>query len=206
MNSEDNAILIFSKNPVEGEVKTRLIPEWGTEGALKIYKDILKKTIETVKQSDVSGIYLFCTPDLDNPFLKFCSLQYELKLELQQGNNLGERMANAIQSVLQQFANVVIIGSDCPELTCNDINLAFDKLNKKYDLVLGPSEDGGYYLIGMNGDYPDIFQGINWGSNNVLSMTRERIKLHHLNAYELEAKWDLDRPEDVHRYFRSRGS
>lgn len=204
MSNKKSALLIFSKNPVEGKVKTRLIPELGTEGALHLYKDVLKKTIESVKQSKASDFYLFCTPVLDDPFLQFCSRQYDLILELQNGDDLGDRMSNAISKVLKQSSNVIIVGCDCPELTYRDINIALEKLTCGIDVVLGPSEDGGYYLIGMNKLHEELFQNIQWGKDSVLADTREIIETHNLTAYELEMKWDLDRPEDVHRYFRSR--
>ncbi|NNE37284.1 MAG: glycosyltransferase [Gammaproteobacteria bacterium] len=206
MSNRNNALIIFSKNPVEGKVKTRLVPEWGSEGALKIYKDLLKKTIETVKQSEISDIYIYCTPNLEDSYLQFCSSQYELKLELQKGKDLGERMANAIHDMTQKYSNVIIVGCDCPELSYKDINLAAEKLNVDFDLVLGPSEDGGYYLIGMNNYFPEVFQDIDWGTGSVLSETRRHISEQGLMVYELDTKWDLDRPEDVHRYFRSRQS
>ncbi len=204
MSEQRNAVLIFSKNPVEGDVKTRLIPDWGTEGAMKIYKDVLKKTIETVKLSDEVDVYIYCTPDLDDPFIQFCANQYELKPSLQRGRDLGERMANAIADLMGVYNNVIIVGSDCPELNIKDINLTIEKLNSGHDLVIGPSEDGGYYLIAMNKNLPVVFENIDWGSEEVLSKTRKHIVNHKISAYELEIKWDLDRPEDVHRYFRSR--
>lgn len=114
-------------------------------------------------------------------------------------------MANAIADLMGVYTNVIIVGSDCPELNIKDINLTIEKLNSGHDLVIGPSEDGGYYLIAMNKDLPVVFENIDWGSEEVLSKTRKHIVNHKISAYELEIKWDLDRPEDVHRYFRSRG-
>jgi len=175
MNKENSAIIIFTKNPVEGHVKTRLIPEWGTEGALHLYKDILKKTIESVKQSEIDHIYIYCTPDLENPYLQFCSRQYEIDLVLQRGSNLGERMNNAFVEILNQYSHAIIVGCDCPELNSQDINIANEKL-------------------------------INWGCDSVLDDTRNHISSNDLKSFELEQKWDLDMPDDVHRYFRSRSS
>ena len=206
MNKKNSAVIIFSKNPVEGCVKTRLIPEWGTEGALHLYKDVLKKTIESVRQSDIDDIYIYCTPDLDNSFLQFCSRQYDLKLVLQQGNNLGERMSNAFVRILKEYSRAIIVGCDCPELSSRDINIANEKLKSKCDIVIGPAEDGGYYLIGMQEPHPEVFENINWGCDSVLADTRNHIETNNLKPFELEQRWDLDRPEDVHRYFRSRKS
>ena len=206
MNKENSAIIIFTKNPVEGHVKTRLIPEWGTEGALHLYKDILKKTIESVKQSEIDHIYIYCTPDLENPYLQFCSRQYEIDLVLQRGSNLGERMNNAFVEILNQYSHAIIVGCDCPELNSQDINIANEKLKNEFDIVIGPAEDGGYYLIGMHEPHPEVFENINWGCDSVLDDTRNHISSNDLKSFELEQKWDLDMPDDVHRYFRSRSS
>jgi uncharacterized protein len=198
---KDIALLVFTKAPIEGQVKTRLIPKLGTEGALLLYKDLVKKTLETAAASDINDIYLYCTPDIKHPYLKFCSDNFEVGLVLQQGHDLGEKMSTAFVEMFAQYNKVLIIGCDCPVITRHDINLATKKLFEGLDVVIGPSEDGGYYLIGMSQTHTLLFQDINWGTSSVLEETRKKIFQLDLESHELPEKWDLDRPEDIYRYF-----
>jgi glycosyltransferase A (GT-A) superfamily protein (DUF2064 family) len=114
-------------------------------------------------------------------------------------------MHNAIVENLNLHSSVLIIGCDCPELGIQDLHDAITALKHDKDVVIGPSEDGGYYLIGMNHDYPELFTGIEWGSANVIDQTRRRTVDLELNITELDMKWDVDRPEDVYRYMRLQG-
>lgn len=204
MNKKELALIIFTKTPVEGKVKTRLIPKWGTEGALLLYKDLLKQTLETAKSSNIDDVYLFCTPSLDSPLIKFSAKHFEIKLALQSGVDLGERIFNAFENKLAEYTNVILIGCDCPGITAHDIKTASNKLTEGVDVVLGPSEDGGYYLVGLAQNQKCLFENISWGGSTVLNETRKRIIESNLSAYELPERWDLDRPEDVYRYFEQK--
>ncbi|MGK0296813.1 MAG: rSAM/selenodomain-associated transferase 1 [Gammaproteobacteria bacterium] len=204
MNKKEVALIIFTKTPVEGKVKTRLIPKWGTEGALLLYKDLLKQTLETAKSSNFDDIYLFCTPSIDSPLIKFSAKHFEIKLALQSGIDLGERIFNAFENKLAEYSKVILIGCDCPGITSHDIRTANNKLTEGADVVLGPSEDGGYYLIGLVQNQRYLFDNIKWGEDAVLKETRKKISELNLSAYELPERWDLDRPEDVYRYFEQK--
>jgi hypothetical protein len=198
--------VVFSKTPVEGKVKTRLIPNWGTEGAMMLYKDLLKATLETVKASIVEDIYLYCTPEKDDSFIQFCARHFEIGLGIQVGADLGERMLNAFETLFRQYRKVIIVGCDCPGLSVGDIRIAVEKLSDGIEIVLGPSEDGGYYLLGMSRFEKGVFEGIAWGGPSVLEDTRKAISTLQLSKFELKEKWDVDRPEDVYRYFSHRES
>ena len=202
MNKQAAALLIFTRSPVEGQVKTRLIPQWGTHGALLLYQDLIKTTIEMAKRSSIDDIFIYRTPGSDSPFLQSCSVHYELPVKEQEGNDLGERMHNAVNAHLKSHRNVLVIGCDCPELREEDIQDAVTMLQNDVDIVLGPSEDGGYYLIGMKQEYPEVFTGIDWGTSRVKQQTLRQINNLGLSIKELEMKWDVDRPEDVFRYMR----
>ncbi len=203
MNKKNAALLIFTKSPVEGHVKTRLIPQWGTHGALLIYQDMIKATLEMAIQSDVEDIFIYTTPDCDSAFLQTCSTKYDLPVTHQMGDDLGARMHNAIVENLDAHSSVIIIGCDCPELRAEDIHTALAVLNNEKDVVIGPSEDGGYYLIGLNQPYPQLFTEIDWGTSQVMKQTRKRMAELDLDVTELARKWDVDRPEDVFRYMNS---
>jgi len=201
MIKKDTALLVFTKTPIEGQVKTRLISNWGSEGALLLYKDLVKKTLETVRSTDIEDIYLFCTPDIKDPFIKLCSVHFKATLKLQSGGNLGEKMSNAFLKMLKIYKHVLIIGCDCPGITTKDINLAVSKLAEGLDVVLGPSKDGGYYLIGMSQSKDKLFEKIKWGESSVLSDTRRAISSLQLKSYELPERHDIDTPEDFYGYF-----
>ena len=206
MTKNNTALLIFTKTPVEGRVKTRLIPKWGTEGALLLYKDLLKNTLETAISSSIDDVYLYCSPDKDDNFMKFCSTHYDVRLENQIGQDLGDKMFNAFEQKLNEYYKVILIGCDCPGLTADDIELADNKLNHGADIVLGPTEDGGYYLIALMKNHKDLFKNIPWGKPSVLHDTLDIISNLKMIVYELSEKWDLDRPDDVYRYFEQKVS
>ncbi len=120
-----------------------------------------------------------------------------LTLKTQSGASLGERMFHAIAQTLQHCDKVLLIGSDCPQLNAADLELAREKLTQGHDVILGPTHDGGYYLIGLKKAYRRLFDEIQWGTEKVLQETRGRAGQLGLTLFELERKHDLDRPQDL---------
>jgi uncharacterized protein len=111
--------------------------------------------------------------------------------------DLGARMAAAFQNSFDSgIDKVAIIGTDCPDLKAEIMSKAFDELDRS-DLVLGPAQDGGYYLIGLRRSLPELFEGINWGTDEVLAQTRTITQNLGLNIAELPTLTDIDRPEDL---------
>jgi len=200
MTNNECALLIFSRAPVAGEVKTRLIPALSDTDAADLYKTLIKRTLQTARASGISTIQLWCTPTIAHPFFKSCVDDFNVELKLQEGSDLGERMAFAMSAALNRYRSVLLIGCDCPELTPSDLIKACNKIEQDYEMVIGPVEDGGYYLIGGKSSPKELFSGIHWGSTTVLNDTRERLKKFGLSWYELDKKWDLDLPEDLDRY------
>ena len=197
-------VLVFTKAPIPGTVKTRLLPAINETDAAQIYKELVERTLNTASTVGNLGVHLWCTPVVDHPFFLECQERYELDLCLQTGGNLGDRMQAAIKETLWGDNSVLVIGCDCPELQAEDLSIARDKLRFDYDVVLGPSEDGGYYLIGMKELHPELFRGIHWGGPTVLEETRNRLAEMGLTCYELPLRWDLDDAEDLNRYLRIR--
>lgn len=118
---------------------------------------------------------------------------------LQEGDELGERMTQAFKLAFQKHDKVIIIGSDCPSLTTEIIEEAFQAL-KNYPFVVGPAMDGGYYLIGMNAFEPSIFKDIDWSTNAVFNQTLEHIKKLDKACYLLPELSDIDYEEDWNEY------
>jgi uncharacterized protein len=186
-------LIIFVKNPLPGKVKTRLADALGKENALLIYQKLLQHThLVTCNINAVK--YVFYSDYIDYTDLWNNDLY---RKERQFGNDLGQRMKNAFEILFARgYKQVVIIGSDCYELTEQIINDAFDKL-KKTDLVIGPSADGGYYLLGMNTFIPQLFSTKSWSTSKLLQETLTEINLLNYSLYQLPVLNDVDIPADV---------
>jgi len=118
----------------------------------------------------------------------------------QAGGDIGLRMSHAMRSALQHAGHVVLIGADCPSLTTDDLDTAFQALQQGSDVVLGPAEDGGYYLIGMNLHHPALFEDIPWSTPRVLEKTETRLRQLGLTWHRLTMRRDIDTAEDYAVY------
>lgn len=187
----DNLIIVFTRNPELGKVKTRLAKSIGNEAALNIYKFLLDHTEKTIR-----GI------KCDKAVYYSEKVRYEDIWEnsmyhkfVQQGIDLGTRMHNAFQSAFSNaYKKVIIIGSDLPDLSMNHINSAIKKLDE-YDVVLGPAQDGGYYLLGLNTMHTSIFKNKSWGTSTVFKDTLDDLK--NESVFLLEELNDTDTLEDI---------
>jgi len=195
-NSTPALIQLFAKPPVKGKVKTRLIPELGESVATDIYRYCLDYTIGLVRQSRIDYQLWLSEESQDSIF-------QNLPYSLQQGNDLGSRMLSAITSRLEQNANensgVILIGSDCLDLTAVHLQQAIDAL-RNHDLVLLPTFDGGYALIGCRRIDAELFAHVEWGQNRVLQKTLENAKSLNYRVSLLETVRDIDRLQDVNHY------
>ncbi|MFC5190747.1 TIGR04282 family arsenosugar biosynthesis glycosyltransferase [Algoriphagus aquatilis] len=188
------ALIIFQKNPIKGLVKTRLASTVGDELALSIYTFLLRKTFEEVEQIPQEKMVFF------SDFIPGNNPNPNHSLYLQEGVDLGEKMKNAFQKIFSMgFQKAVIIGTDCPELTHEFLNQAFNLLNQS-DLVIGPAADGGYYLLGMKSAHSCLFQGIKWSTSQVFSRTLEQANHHNLTFSLLPKLHDIDEEEDWMRF------
>ena len=194
-----NKLLIFTKSPVLGEVKTRLQPDYSPEESLKIHKKLLLNTLELSKKIEGIDVELCCTPDRNSSFFLNCENDFPIQLSNQEGADLGERMAFSLSVSLQTYEKVVVIGTDCPDIDEDYLQQAFDALSD-VDTVIGPAEDGGYVLLGLKQFSPALFSGIHWGSDAVFKQTQKVLSDLSWSYHELGIMHDLDRPEDLHRY------
>lgn len=194
-----NKLLIFTKSPVLGEVKTRLQPDYSPEQSLKLHKHMMLNTLSlSEKLTDIDS-ELCCTPNRNTLFFLDCENQFPVLLSDQLGDELGERMAFSLSAALQTYEKVIIIGTDCPDLDETYIQQAIDALDT-VDAVIGPAEDGGYVLLGLRKFSLDLFTDFSWGSDTVLSQTRKVLNELSWTSKELGIMHDVDRPEDLHRY------
>ncbi|MGB8704175.1 MAG: TIGR04282 family arsenosugar biosynthesis glycosyltransferase [Gillisia sp.] len=191
MKSNHNLLIIFTRNPELGKVKNRLAEEVGNAAALNIYKFLLQHTISvTAPLSCDKAVYYSENLDLQD---NWDPAVFQKKL--QKGEDLGDRMKNAFNEGFRDgYKNIVIIGSDMYDISSEDITLAFSALEEK-EFVIGPAQDGGYYLLGMNSMENAIFKNKNWGTSVVLQQTLQDLK--DRNIHLLETRNDVDYLEDI---------
>ncbi|MEK9559985.1 MAG: TIGR04282 family arsenosugar biosynthesis glycosyltransferase [Flavobacteriaceae bacterium] len=202
--TDTQALAILCKTPEKGFVKTRLAASIGDQKAFEIYLDLLNITDEETRPFS-SSLYLFVTSSVENSVEKMQSTlqQQDLftdpktKFVIQQGENLGQRMIAAFKKLFKNHQSVVLIGCDLPDLTSALIAKAFDALQSN-DVVIGPSCDGGYYLIGLNKETPDLFKEVSWSTEKVLNQTLEKAKRLLLKVQLLDQLRDIDTLEDLH--------
>jgi hypothetical protein len=196
----DSRILIFAKAPLPGQVKTRLIPRLGADGAAHLQGTLMERTLTQAVTSGLAPVDFWCAPSADHPaFLRLAS-EFGIALETQVGEDLGERMLRAADQGLRGAGSVLLIGTDCPALSAIHLRQALLWLGSGTDAVVGPAEDGGYVLLGLRRADPLLFEGVAWGGDRVLQETRYRLSELGWQWRELETLWDLDRPEDLERY------
>ncbi len=193
----DTRILIFARAPLAGEVKTRLIPALGKEGAARLQARLLEQILGMALESRLAPVQLWCTPDTTHPVFQKAELD-GVSLHTQQGDDLGRRMQHALDAALQESTRAVLIGTDCPAMNPDYLSSAIEAL-RNHDVVLGPAEDGGYVLIGTHRPGIDIYKGVEWGTHRVLQQTRALLRQARIGWQELATLWDVDRPEDLTR-------
>lgn len=193
----DSAVLIFTKSPQAGRVKTRLIPLLGEQGAAQLYTALLRREVGWIAHETPYAMELWATPNGDHPVLQALAARYRLPVFPQQGEDLGARMGHAARQALTRYKRVVLLGVDCPALMAAHLQQTFRWLEEGMDAVLGPAEDGGYVLLGLNRWHPDLFQGHAWGGSEVAATTRRALSGIGWRWQELPLLWDLDRPDDL---------
>lgn len=203
--SSTDTILLFTRYPHPGKCKTRLIPEYSAKTAAEIHRQLVSQSHKTISnylaQHKHTAYHIYYTGASAKEMRQWLGKQSFSK---QQGENLGDRMAGALSSTLQQKERCLLMGSDCPSITPELLQNAFTALQKK-DIVLGPAYDGGYYLVGMNKTVSPklierLFSDIPWGSETVLATTIDRIKELQLAFQLLPKLHDIDTPDDL-QYF-----
>lgn len=176
----DVAVLVFSRAPVPGRVKTRLVPRLGEWGAARLHVRLTAHALHTAQAARCGTVQLYDTAK-------------------QRGADLGERMYRALAGALRRHRGAILIGADCPALRADDLARAARLLAAGSDVVLAPAEDGGYVLIGARRVSPQLFEGIEWGSSSVYAATARRLTEQGYRWRALRRLWDIDRPEDLDR-------
>lgn len=187
-----NAIIVFVKNPELGKVKTRLAKTIGDEKALEIYLALCQYTRQLLLDIDCDR-YIF----YDQSIIEHDDWNAQhFHKEQQHPGDLGDRIQHAFEEVLADHDKVLIIGSDCPQIQKTHIELAFESLDET-DIVIGPSLDGGYYLLGMTELHSYLFQDMPWSTSSLYGECLRKIFSRSKSITELERLTDIDYEEDL---------
>lgn len=192
--NKDRLLLIFTRNPKLGKCKTRLAAAIGDQAALDIYMILLQHTAKITKDLNCSKEVYYSEEIPENDLWD----KGNYTKQLQEGNDLGERMYNAFISGFERgYQKIIIIGSDIYDLNSETIEAGFNSLENS-DFVIGPAADGGYYLLGMKTLNKEIFLNKNWGTETVLEDTLKN--LNHKKVKLLQIKNDIDVYEDLKEF------
>jgi hypothetical protein len=192
-DKSDRLLIVFSKNPMAGCVKTRLAASIGDREALEVYETLRSLTGQAAAkaESERAIFYSDFLPETD------LLLTGNAEAHLQEGNDLGERMHRAfLKGFGLGFRQIVLIGTDCPALSTFLIDRAFECLTGD-DVVMGPARDGGFYLVGMNSPLPELFLDRAWSTKEVLNDSLRIIREHRLSCELLPALSDIDTIDDL---------
>jgi rSAM/selenodomain-associated transferase 1 len=184
------ALIIFVRPPEPGKVKTRLAAQIGAGKAVAIYQKLLAHTKSVVMETSCDA-FVFTTETLQDDYWN------DFMIEQQSGNDLGEKMLHAFDAIFNKgYEKVLIIGSDCPQLSPAHIVKAFQGLDD-YNVVIGSAKDGGYYLLGMKTLTKELFKNKSWSTSSVFQQTLDTLRQLDLSCFQLETLTDVDEVKDV---------
>ncbi|MEW6202006.1 MAG: TIGR04282 family arsenosugar biosynthesis glycosyltransferase [bacterium] len=191
-------LILYARMPEPGKVKTRIAKHLGDEAASEIYRKFLDITVARMRTLCDAALRIDYYPDTPEASGYFKHRYPYMQCMPQSGVDLGSRMNHSLNRAFKDgFLSVCITGSDLPDLPMEYIHTAFESLTT-HDLVVGPSTDGGYYLIGLRAPAPTLFEDIQWGAPSVLECTIEKAEKAKL-SYSLLPQWqDVDTPADLH--------
>lgn len=189
-------IIIFAKAPLAGFAKTRLIPKLGAEGAARLARQMLNATLSHATMAGAAQVELCMTPDPDHPAWREGIIPDGVVCRAQGEGDLGERMARAALRSLQEGYWVILIGTDCVEMSPTLLHEAITQL-QRMDAVIYTTVDGGYALLGFKCFYPHLFSAIDWGSASVGNETIKRIQRLGWSLFQGAVLHDVDEPQDL---------
>lgn len=191
------AIIVFARVPAPGLVKTRLTPALDKVEAAHLYTAFLQDALEQYARIG-ADIRLYLAPSSSD--LEKNIVPEGVSVHDQNGKGLGGKMANAfVETFAAGYERVIILGTDHPTLPSDFIEVAFESLSSLRSVVIGPADDGGYYLLGMTDFIPELFQKMEYSHGDVFRQTLKRLPPEGVDVTILPGWYDIDTPEDVHR-------
>ena len=196
-------LLVFVKAPIPGHVKTRLAQEIGPEAAAAVYRASVEMTLSRLRPLREHATLCIDPPEAIPDVQRWVGPGW--RTVPQDGRDLGQRLAQATARAFSDGARyVVVVGTDSPWVRAEDVDAAFDAL-ASVEVVLGPTDDGGYYLIGLSKPLPALFEGIAWSSPTVYDQTTSRVAQLGVKVATLRRGYDLDHLADVQRFIAEEG-
>ena len=192
------ALIIFAKSPVPGFVKTRLCPPLVPDEAATLHGSLVLDTLERTKGLVTCDRFLACAPSKQHPFFQTMATRHQIELwEQIPDHDLGQRMDHAFSLAFERkYSSAIVIGSDLPTIDGSIIKQALEALSQ-HDVVIGPSVDGGYYLMGLKTPTPELFSNIPWSTDQVTLLTQQIASHIGLSIKLLSPQRDLDTIDDL---------
>jgi hypothetical protein len=189
-------LILFARQPIAGQVKTRLQPEYSPERVAEIAAFMIRATVELAVSAWPGDVALHAWPDVDHPLFQELAREFHIRLTSQAGGDLGAKMLSALRAGVERNGCAAVMGCDVPHCGWDVLDKANDWLARGKN-VLGPTEDGGYYFIGLQEARPELFENMPWSGNQVLPMTLARAEELGME-FELLAKLrDIDTARDL---------
>jgi uncharacterized protein len=195
--SEKMTMLLFVKYPTPGKVKTRLAKDIGEYSATEAYRYFVNDTLNILSQLSIPTIICYSPDALLTDYQTWLG-DHQTYLK-QEGNELGSRLDNSFKSAFNMgYQKVLVMGSDSPDIPASTLSTAIQKLNTS-DTVIGPTTDGGYYLLGLTkqGYTRDLFSDIEWSTEHVFNQTKDKIEKQNLSVSQLPLWSDIDELTDL---------
>lgn len=190
-------LILFAKKPVPGKVKTRLQPEFSPVRSAEIAAFCMRATVELAVENWPGEVYLYVSPDADHPIFTAIEDDLHINLCVQSEGNLGDKMYSALRDSIENAGSAAVMGVDIPHCSPRIIEKAFDDVSSGKN-VIGPTHDGGYYFLGLSNDVsPELFSGIEWGSEKVFQETLSRAEKLELSLELMPILLDIDTPQDL---------
>jgi len=201
--NKDTAIIVFTRFPIEGKVKTRLAKNMGNKFAVSLFRVCAEHTFKELLKVRETGLelFLFCSEENEIEQVKQWTGN-NFNCYSQQGSDLGLKMQNAFEVVFKKgYKKVIIIGTDAPDVSMNLVQNAISVLDN-YSVVIGPANDGGYFLLGFKSKLIDLFSGIEWSTDSVFDNTIEKLNNSKTNYFMLDGLTDIDTLEDLQYWLK----
>ena len=189
-------MILFAKQPLAGQVKTRLAQVCGAERAAEIAGVLIRRTVALVADSWPGEVYLYGAPDARHPLFEQLAAELHVHLASQGAGDLGARMLRSMCQGIERRGAAAIMGCDVPQCSATALEDAYETLARGGN-VIGPSRDGGYYFIGLQRPEPALFTGMDWGSDGVLNQTQARARAAGIEFHTLPPLCDIDTWDDL---------
>jgi len=193
-------VALLCKAPIPGFAKTRLIPHLGEMDTAHLQEELVMQAVVTALDASVGPVELWCDPDESHPFFGKIMKKYPVRLTSQPPGDLGNRLHTCASGALMAADTVILMGADCPVMPTYYLEEAAAALARDFDAVVGPSEDGGYVLLGLKHANEELFNDISWGTSLVLTETQARIAQLGWRCHTLATLWDLNTPAAYQRW------